>query len=104
MSLWRSRASGPRVYFVCGQDASEIPRYPFFMAEWISIMTLSTRAEAEILKGLLESSGIPCLIQADDAGGMQPSMASMTGVRIQVEKENAREARRLIRGPRRVKQ
>jgi hypothetical protein len=42
------------------------------MDRLITIGTYTTRGEAEIVEGLLESAGIAASIRADDAGGAIP--------------------------------
>jgi hypothetical protein len=66
------------------------------MADWITIRTFPERNEAEIVKSLLDSSGIPALIQADDMGGTRPFMQLTTGVRLLVARDRAAEALALL--------
>ena len=57
---------------------SELPGWlprcddPVAMDRLITIGTYTTRGEAEIVEGLLESAGIAASIRADDAGGAIP--------------------------------
>jgi hypothetical protein len=46
------------------------------MTSQIAIRTLTTRSEAELVRGLLESSGIPAWVSTDDAGGVYPFQLS----------------------------
>jgi len=48
------------------------------------VRTYATRRAAEFSQALLESSGIPSFIRADDAGGMWPDLGRATGVRLMV--------------------
>jgi hypothetical protein len=57
------------------------------MAGAISIATLRTRDEAEVVRGLLESAGIHAWIEADDAGGAYPFSLS-DGVHVVVDRED----------------
>jgi len=52
----------------------------------------STRQEAEFGKMVLEGSGILSFIRADDAGGMRPFMAPITGVRLVVRADDLQRA------------
>jgi hypothetical protein len=65
---------------------------------WTIVQTFAHRIEAEIAKGYLEENGIAALIQADDAGGMRPDLAFMTGIRLLVETRHAARARELLDG------
>jgi hypothetical protein len=42
----------------------------------IAIRTYTTRSEAELVRGLLESSGISAWVSTDDAGGVYPFQLS----------------------------
>jgi Putative prokaryotic signal transducing protein len=44
----------------------------------------SSRIEAEMAAGLLESEGIPAMVMADDAGGTYPPLQFIRGVRLMV--------------------
>ncbi len=50
---------------------------------WITIRTVTTRTEAELVRGLLESAGIPAWISTDDAGGVYPFQLS-DGARVMI--------------------
>jgi len=52
----------------------------------------STRQAAEFGKMVLEGSGIPSFIRADDAGGMRPYMAPVAGVRLVVRTDDLERA------------
>ncbi len=60
------------------------------------IGTFSSRAEAELAAGLLESEGIEALILADDAGGLYPMLQFIRGVRLLVAKEDELQAREIL--------
>jgi hypothetical protein len=49
---------------------------------------------AEIIRSLVESAGIRCMVSVDSAGGEAPSVAQ--GARVLVRAEDAEEARRVI--------
>ena len=44
------------------------------MKNEVEIARYSEVPEAEVARGLLESHEIPCLLQRDDAGGMEPPL------------------------------
>ncbi len=50
---------------------------------WITIRTVTTRTEAELVRGLLDSAGIPAWISTDDAGGVYPFQLS-DGARVMI--------------------
>lgn len=52
--------------------------------------------EAEVLRSLLESSGIKSWILSDDAGSMYPSQASINGVRLIIRDEDFKTASELL--------
>jgi hypothetical protein len=54
------------------------------MTQETSVGTFRTRDDAEIVRGLLESQGIPAWISADDAGGAYPFSLS-DGVHVVVD-------------------
>lgn len=56
--------------------------------------SFGTRAEADVAQGVLESSGIESMLQADTAGGMRQHLAwSGLGFRVLVCEEDAAKAR-----------
>jgi hypothetical protein len=66
----------------------------------VVVQAYATEGEAEIAKGILESSGIDAMIQADTAGRMREHLAwSGLGHRVLVRQEDADEARRLLAPP-----
>jgi len=58
----------------------------------------STRQAAEFGKMVLEGSGVPSFIRADDAGGMWPYMTPLTGVRLVVRTEDLERADDILKG------
>jgi hypothetical protein len=66
----------------------------------VVVQAYATEGEAEFAKGILESSGIDVMIQADTAGRMREHLAwSGLGHRILVREEDAAAARSLLAGP-----
>jgi hypothetical protein len=62
----------------------------------VVLETFSSRIEAEMAAGLLESEGVPALVLADDAGGAYPSLQFVRGVRLLVAAEDAYRAREIL--------
>ena len=52
--------------------------------------------EAQLVVGMLESSGIAAAASSDDAGGFDPQLQLTQGVRVLVSTEDAARARQLI--------
>jgi hypothetical protein len=65
----------------------------------ITLKIFNNRIEAEVLRSLLESSGIKSWILSDDAGSMYPSQASINGVRLMVRNEDFKTASELLSRP-----
>jgi putative signal transducing protein len=63
----------------------------------VVVQSYGTEGEAEIAKGLLETSGIDAMIQADTAGRMREHLAwSGLGHRVLVREEDAATARSIL--------
>jgi F420-dependent methylenetetrahydromethanopterin dehydrogenase len=63
-------------------------------AKLIVVDSCASRPEAELVRGALEESGIPAIIQGDSAGGMREHLAwSGAGFKILVHEDNATAAR-----------
>jgi Putative prokaryotic signal transducing protein len=66
----------------------------------VVVQCYGTEGEAAVAKGILESSGIPAMIQADTAGRMRQHLAwSGLGHRVLVREEDAVEAQKLLAAP-----
>jgi hypothetical protein len=63
----------------------------------IVLETFSSRIEAEMAAGLLESEGIEALVLADDAGGLYPMLQFLRGVRLLVALEDEARAREILK-------
>ena len=61
-----------------------------------TLKIFNTRIEAEVLRSLLESSGIKSWILSDDAGSMYPAQACINGVRLMVRDEDLKTASELL--------
>jgi hypothetical protein len=69
-------------------------------SDLVVVQSYGTEGEAEVAKGLLESSGIDAMIQADTAGRMREHLAwSGLGHRVLVREEDAAAARSLLALP-----
>ena len=62
----------------------------------VVLKTYSSRAEADLARGILEANGIDALVSSDDAGGMQPWFQQSHGVRLLVHHEHALRAAWLL--------
>jgi len=63
----------------------------------VTVGIFSSRMEAEVVKGLLETRGIKSIIMADDAGGMRPfPIAYVQGVELKVMEEDLEKAKEII--------
>lgn len=66
----------------------------------VVIQSYGTEGEAEVAKGLLRSSGIDAILQADTAGRMREHLAwSGLGHRVLVREEDATAARTVLGSP-----
>jgi hypothetical protein len=69
-------------------------------SDLVVVQSYATEGEAEVAKGVLESSGIDAMIQADTAGRMREHLAwSGLGHRVLVRVEDAAAARSLLALP-----
>jgi hypothetical protein len=56
---------------------------------------VTSRAEAELIVGMLRNNGLRAAVSADDAGGEEPQL-QLQGVRVLVAPSDEAPARRLI--------
>ena len=92
MLSWPSRNSA-RAQAVCtGADTG----YREVM-DGVTVAVVTSRAEAELIVGLLHAHGIPAAYSADDAGGQEPQL-QLDGVRVRVAAPDEAVARQLIAG------
>jgi hypothetical protein len=61
----------------------------------VTLTVVTSRAEADLIVGLLRSGGLRAAISADDAGGQDPQL-QLDGVRILVARDDEAAARRLL--------
>jgi hypothetical protein len=64
----------------------------------VPVAVVTSRAEAELIAGLLRSNGLRAAVLADDAGGQDPQL-QLDGVRVLVAPEDETAARQLLAGP-----
>ena len=67
------------------------------MSGFILVKIYDNRLEADMMKSYLESEGIEVIIQADDAGGMLPTLASLNGVFLFVPEKDVAYAQKIIK-------
>jgi hypothetical protein len=61
----------------------------------VTLTVVSSRAEADLIVGLLRSGGLRVASSADDAGGQDPQL-QLEGVRILVAREDEAAARQFL--------
>ena len=61
----------------------------------VPVAVVPSRAEAELIVGLLRSNGLRAAVSADDAGGQEPEL-QIQGVRVLVAPADEASARRLL--------
>jgi len=61
----------------------------------VTVAVVSSRAEADLIAGLLASHGVRAVVLTDDAGGQEPQW-QLEGVRVVVGRADGPLARRLI--------
>ena len=63
--------------------------------EGVTVTTVGSQTEADIIVGLLRSGGLRAIAIADDAGGQDPAL-QLEGVRVMVNPEDEADARALL--------
>ena len=61
----------------------------------VPVAVVTSRAEAELIVGMLRNNGLRAAVSADDAGGEEPQL-QLQGVRVLVAPSDEAPARRLI--------
>jgi len=67
-------------------------------ARTVPVAVVSSRTEADIIAGLLQSHGIEAFVSAGDAGGQEPQW-QLKGVRVLVAPADAADAQELLAAP-----
>jgi hypothetical protein len=62
----------------------------------LPVAVVTNRSEAEVVAGVLDASGIPNVIDADDAGGTNPELDLTQFMRILVREEDHAKAREVL--------
>jgi hypothetical protein len=61
----------------------------------VSVAVVASRAEADLVVGLLQSNGVHAAVSADDAGGQEPQL-QIQGVRVLVAPSDEAVAREVL--------
>ena len=61
----------------------------------VTVAVVSSRAEADLIVGLLGSNDVPAAVSADDAGAQEPEL-QVQGVRVLVAPSDEARARQLL--------
>ena len=61
----------------------------------VQVALATSRIDAELIAGMLRSSGLRAVVSADDAGGLEPQL-QIQGVRVLVTPSEEASARRLL--------
>jgi uncharacterized membrane protein len=61
----------------------------------VPVAVVASRAEADLVVGMLRSNGLRAAVSADDAGGQQPQL-QIQGVRVLVAQPDETAARELL--------
>ena len=61
----------------------------------VTVAVVTSRAEADLIVGLLRSNGLTAAVAADDAGGQEPQL-QLQGVRVLVAPGDEAAARSLL--------
>jgi hypothetical protein len=62
----------------------------------VPVAVVHSRLEAELIVGMLGSNGVQAVVSADDAGGQDPQLQQVQGVRVLVARADEALARRLL--------
>lgn len=65
----------------------------------VAIKSYPSRMDADLAKAVLQANGIEAIVSADDAGGMEPWLASAQHIQILVREGDASLARDLLAEP-----
>jgi putative signal transducing protein len=61
----------------------------------VTVAVATSRIEAELIVGLLQSNGLDAAVSADDAGGQEPQL-QLQGVRVLVARSDEAAARQVL--------
>ena len=63
---------------------------------WEVIEVLGTEEEAEVIRGFLESQGVPCQVESAHSHEFPVNVSALGNVRVEVQTGRLEEARRLL--------
>jgi hypothetical protein len=69
------------------------------MSRLIVVRTFFNHFEADVAKSALDAADIESIVQADDAGGVEPGLWPGRGVQLLVREEDAEQARQVLDAP-----
>jgi len=61
----------------------------------VTVAVVTSRIEADLIVGLLQSNGLDAAVSADDAGGQEPQL-QLQGVRVLVARSDEAAARQIL--------
>jgi hypothetical protein len=64
--------------------------------EWEVLEVFGTEEEAEMLRGFLDSQGVPCQLESAHSHEFPVNVSALGNVRIEVPADRLEEARRLV--------
>ena len=62
----------------------------------VPVAVVGSRIEAQLIAGMLGSNGVRAVVSADDAGGQDPQLQQIEGVRVLVARSDEALARQLL--------
>ena len=66
------------------------------MADLVAFRTLSYQHEAEVVKSVLEGSGIEAVTVSDDCGAMDPALGLVRGIKVLVAADQIERAEEIL--------
>lgn len=66
------------------------------MPEWVVLRTFSYQYEAEVVKSVLEGSGIEAMTNSDDCGALDPALGLVRGVKVLVAADQLEKAENVL--------
>ena len=92
--LQRGMVSADRMRRADG-SAIMMPKEQIVEGLTVTLTVVTSRAEAELIAGLLRSNGLRAAVSADDAAGLDPQL-QLEGVRVLVSPSEEAAARRIL--------
>lgn len=66
------------------------------MPEWVVLRTCNYQHEADIVKSVLEGSGIEAMTTSDDCGALDPALGLVRGINVLVAADQLEQADRVL--------